>query len=277
MRSTPRTLILLVGFLLVPKFCGATSCPLDIAVRQLGANGADPSYTIGLRINGIGSVFFSGTFISPDGVSHTLSQLNQTLTPVATFTDFANHYFGTWTIQDHPSPGSAVYSYQFTLSPFALDSVFHSIPQIVSPAEGATVGTTFVVDWQWSSTTAPIGEVSIFSGSASIPTVTATWSAAGGDATYVYPEDAVVPFPVTLREGAITNIGQFFSNIVPIGMPGPDTFSYSTPPSFWDFSAPLTVTVVPEPASIMLLGTGLTLFIVRSRAAARNANCKRDQ
>ena len=115
-----------------------------------------------------------------------------------------------------------------------------------------------------------IGEVVIHSGSSSVADVLISdFSATGGEASFAYPPDTAVPLPVSIRVGAITRIDQFFSGIVPVGTPGPDTFSYSGPPVFYDLSAPGTVTVVPEPASITLLGIGLTLWVVTGSSSVR--------
>ena len=66
---------------------------------------------------------------------------------VSSFEEIQGELFGSWTIEDVGFGDDEIEIHNFTVEPFALDSVFSESPFVVSPSDGDTVKPSFVFDW----------------------------------------------------------------------------------------------------------------------------------
>lgn len=117
--------------------------PLDVT-QQAKADGS-VEYQVQVLPFPFGPV--STRAVAPDGTEFHLPDLSgpglQRVEGL-TFGEVASRFFGAWTIREVPLfGGGSTAEYQFTFSPFALESVFHEPPHIVAPADGATVDVDF--------------------------------------------------------------------------------------------------------------------------------------
>jgi hypothetical protein len=232
----------------------AAPLPFGFNVSQLGANGSDPSYEIQLAPLPIQVIKVT----APDGSIYTQQSLQTASPTAATFADLSAHFFGTWTIDDQFG-GSALSQYQFTFSLFSLDVMFHEVPNIVSPLDGATVNNPFDVHWVFPSGAVRSAITISLQGARATFTPVQTY--------YTTNITSALPAQVQVRAGTFSSLSPYLSSITPVGQPGPDTFFYAGS-SFRDLSPSISVNVVPEPGSLLLAVTGailVAIFLNRNR------------
>ena len=231
--------------------------PFQIAVKQIGATAGDPTYTMAFQ-----SLQSFDDLTGPDGTSYSFSNLTGNLPSASSYADFSTRYFGTWVLHDHLIPNTTS-NYSFTLSPLSLDSIFHDVPQVISPANGATVGKTFDIQWQYPDIT-PTAKVATLSG-ANASFVFSTTSTA---VTVNVTSSTATPLSVLANVGYFADISQIAGSVTPIGTPGMDTYSISRV-NFDDLSPTLSLTVIPEPTSIAAVASGMAVVLTFRSAKRR--------
>jgi PEP-CTERM motif len=231
------------------------SMPLDV-IQQAKADGS-VEYQVQVLPFPFGPV--SARAIAPDGTEFHLPDPTgpglQQLEGL-TFADFASRCFGVWTIREVPLFGGGVPAeYQFTFSPFALDSLFHDPPHIVAPADDATVGLDFLVEWAYDSGATPGSRLTSLRGD---PKATVEFAPSPlSQATLHVDLTGASSNQLTIRAGSLASLSDYVGPVNPVGVPGPNQYSLRC--DFFNLSAPVTVTVVPEPSALglVLVGGGL--------------------
>lgn len=183
----------------------------------------------------------------------------------ATFDELSARVFGNWTVRETPfSPFPIVSEYAFTFSPFNLTDVFHETPVITTPTNGATVPSSFLVQWGYPSGTVRLdGGVELNSGFGAV-SITNFFLDPNRKALLEVDRDLLGSTPLTFRTGARHSLTEFVSPITPLSGPAPTTYSLMS--EFRSMSLSTTVYVVPEPTSCMLALAAIGLaFRLRSR------------
>jgi hypothetical protein len=173
------------------------------------------------------------------------------------FADLQSRFVGTWTIQEL-GPSDAMT--QFSLLPFTQSSFVNEQPLIVSPHEGDVLPPTFNIDWTFPSGKFPKGLAVNREGSGQSE-FTGIFLRMSKPARYTITDTFVTrdgnpvspPEEVTLRAGSYNSLETFLLDPTPVSGVSPNTYDFFTS-GYLNFSAPITVTVIPEPGSLMLVG-----------------------
>ncbi len=235
---------------------------LSAILEQLSTRDGDPVYDFYVDVR----PFLSDpadveSLIGPDGTiatadvlldRHVIQGENLSLSAAqAAFT-------GVWTFTERRDTELLVY--EFTLPEITTD-LFPETPTIVSPMQGDTVGTEFLVDWEYASGVEPNGYLISVQG-------------LGGGARAFDPIDntsqnVTASLNPGFSEADLTiRVGNPESqrfDIIPVTPGGDAMFSFRAL-SITAMSQPTTVTLrIPEPSTILLLGIAAPLLITRRR------------
>jgi hypothetical protein len=174
------------------------------------------------------------------------------------YADLSSRFYGTWTIQETtPAPAT----YHFTLSAVPV----HPLATIVSPGEGTTVPSTFDVHWTFADENHPPSPTH-----ARVVLAPVTFEYPFGDSGVRFHLDlqGQASVPMQVRGGAIESLIPYASAVTPIESGTP---AYTVLGSYLSLSAPVNVTVVPEPGGTTLAVLSLGSLIgwhLRRRAMA---------
>ncbi len=174
-----------------------------------------------------------------------------------TYAELSQRFVGQWTVDNtFPSPpGPVVATHYFTLSPLPVLPV----PTLTLPADGATVGTTIDMAWTY-----PPGEQISANSARGHAFAPLDFNFTGdGQATVTVDLTGMSSDEVELWGGGWTNLLNYLSPVTPSDTP----FElYTLQGGYATYSAPVAVTVVPEPSAYMLAMVGaVALFAVRRR------------
>lgn len=233
---------------------GQTNFPGSILfhINQNAELSGTPSYTVRPTVFGIA---LPKVLTAPDGVTRfgTGPALPFQVT-VPSFLELSQRFFGTWKLfEDSVNPMQADSNYAFTLSPFSLADVHSETPLVTSPTTGSTVPSVFDVSWQYPSgnTTAP--KSITYSTGADVD------FAPGNELRVSFSVDReVASDPFQFRAGSSSPLAAYMSPVTLLN--GHPRSNYGIQASFHNYSLPVRVTVVPEPATAVLLGLGMMVL-----------------
>ncbi len=232
----------------------AAAAPVTLTILQLAEDDGSVDYTVRTQL------FGPATLSMPDGTSIPFATFEL---PGLTYSQLSARAFGTWTI--HQSSPAATYS-------FSVSAILPGpISQIVSPADGATEGPTFGLDWSY-----PGGENPLIRSVQSIGLATVNFDLnVPGPHAMAHVDLAGQPSAeLTIRAGTQDNLLSNISAVTPLGPGGLP--AYTVNGSLLSLSPSIHVTVVPEPSSIVLATIGLIGFAASGcRRRKRRAHSRR--
>jgi hypothetical protein len=249
-----------VGACLAPPAGAQITTQISLDVRQLGDVSFPPSYH--LRIPSLSGFAAALTVTTPDGTTFGPSPVLHIDVSTPTFAQFGEKFFGVWTILEDPNgPMQANSTYNFTFSPFTLNDVYSEIPTITTPLDGADAPSTFFLEWQFPSGATPSNRAVSYSP-----------GGPGADVTFD-PSPAprarfdvdVAQFgagPLHMRAGTVDQLSPYFSPVTLQSGPLRTNFVISQP-DFFNFSAPISVNIVPEPQAVFLAGMAVAVIARR--------------
>jgi hypothetical protein len=241
---------------------------MRVDVAQQPNSGGSLEYQV--RMSGFQPIGgYTAQFVAPDGTSY-----SQNLQPVTapTLTEFEQRFVGEWKIRATPFGGGSTTEYRFTFTS-PLPAAFHETPSIITPQHGATVPKDFLVAWAYPGGTTPSGRSITWSG-ASSSTPTDFGPGTSPEATLHIDLEGASSKQLTVRAGSFTPMTSNFSSVTLVSGT-PSTNEYFVSGGFSNYSAPVTVTVVPEPGAIVLAAVaclgivGATITVGQIRCGTR--------
>jgi hypothetical protein len=212
-------------------------------VIQNAVPGGGVSYTVRPMVHGIA---MQKVLTAPDGTQFPGVSSPHT---VATFSELAQRFFGTWTLlEDSFQPGQDS-TYTFSLSPFTLNNVFHETPIITTPSNGATVASVFDVEWEYPSGAIPESRGLERRQTGATPTFAPHPIP---QATLDVDLSVLTGGVLDFRAGSTDSLNSNFSGVALFS--GPPRSVYTIQGSFRNYSLYTSVNVIPEPATAVLLG-----------------------
>lgn len=218
---------------------------MRIDVAQQPTTGGNIEYQI--RMSGFQPVGgYTAQLVAPDGAFYFQNQQPVT---AATLADFENRFIGEWKIRETPPGSGSTTEYRFTFAS-PLPAAFHETPTIITPQNGATVPKDLFVAWSYPSGAIPSGRSIAWGGaSSSVPTDFGPGSTP--EATLHLDLAGSLSKQVTVRAGSFALMTSNFSGVTLVSGT-PSINEYSVSGGFSNYSAPVTVTVIPEPGAIVL-------------------------
>ncbi len=268
MRSTLSTrrrvfalLAILIGLNNATQANAETRFSLTAILEEQQTLGGSPVYEFSVRANPFispGAVVES--LVSPNGIvgveffpSDSLWVQRENLD----LSDAKEAFSGTWTFTERR--GDELLAYEFTLPEITPD-LFSETPTIVSPTDGDTVGTKFLLDWEYQSGAEPDGLSMSFTSTGGVRVIDRETI----DSTSVNILLNLIP---GVTESDLTiSVGNSYSQPLDIISVSPNanaTFAFDFL-RIKAFSVPIDVTVrIPEPTTILLLGIAVPLLVTR--------------
>lgn len=192
--------------------------------------------------------------IAPDGTTIERLGTFQGLS----YAELSDRFYGEWTI--HESLPEA--TYHFSLSPVPL----HQAATMVSPLDGATVGTTFKAAWKFPAGYSPPGPAIAFHHFEPDLVFTTDFAPSGLSAMVNVDLGSNSMAQIQVYGGSYEPLLAYLGPLTPQTFPTP----YFVTGSYSSISPPINVTVVPEPCGLALGTLGAVgLFVCASRRVRR--------
>ena len=239
----PKWMMVLVAGLLLPAMRPTASPAATIFMTIVQRAAADGTVDYSLRT----TIPPLGTMTSPDGT--VLANSFRSFEGLS-YADLSNRFYGTWTIHDTvPAPAT----YHFTLSAVPV----HPLATIVSPGDGATVPSTFDVHWTFADDNHPPSPVH---SRVVLAPVTFEYPFGDSGVRFHVDLDGQASVPMQVRGGAIESLIPYASAVTPIEFHTP---AHTVIGSYLSLSAPVNLTVVPEPGGMELASLSLAALIAK--------------
>ncbi len=242
---------------------GQPTFVLDASLWQLQVSNADPvyRYNVGVR------PWFSPnavveSLIGPDGsvlvpsIGRNRISIQENAVPFSTIQEV---FSGTWKFIERRD--AELLEYEFTLPEITPD-FFPEAPTIVSPIQGDTVGTDFILDWQYESGANPLGSAGQIGLTRGLTLLRRESIDPTSERIFLGFDPGFSEGEVTMRKGSSETRPLI---IIPASL-GADATFQSRLLGIAALSVPVTVTArIPEPTTIMLLGTAVVLLSATRR------------
>jgi hypothetical protein len=221
----------------------ADATQITFNVTQHAETDGSLNYAVNFRPGGLPP---TATLVAPDG------SIAKLIDPIRenglTYEQLSTRFFGEWTIQDD-APSTDVYHFTLANLPQL------PVPVVSSPAAGEVLGPAIHVAWTFPGSPLPGPGIS----AGSLDPVSFTFDTSGGpnQATVLVDLAGLPSAQVSVRGGGGYSILDFIS---PDMHPAPEAPHWITG-NYTSYSAPVTVTVVPEPGSAALAGLGCLAVI----------------
>ena len=212
----------------------ADGAQINLTIRQVAQTGGTLTYDVNVRPT---PLFVAATIIAPDGLI--ASQHSPIFERGLTYEQLAARFFGEWTIEE-VAPSTDVYN--FTLA----DLPQLPVPTMLSPTSGAVLGTTIHAEWAFPGE--PLPGPAMSAGSLDQLGFTFDTPINSTERTVFVDLGGLPSSQVFLRGGGGYAINDFVTPPL-YHVPGQPHFIVG---AYSSLSAPVTVTVVPEPGSIAL-------------------------
>ncbi len=245
------------------KAMAQTQFSVVASLDQLPTREGDPVYRVNVTLtpSPLTPDAEVASLIAPDGTAGTELPTGtfRVLREDVSLSAAQSTFPGTWAFTERR--GDEFLEYEFTLPEITPD-LFPETPTILSPMDGDTVGTEFLLDWEYESGAEPSG----FSLTGRLGEGIRTFNTDRIDPTSL---NMVLGVDPGFSEGDLTlRIGNSDSqdiDIIPV-TPGADATFFFRFVQVESLSLPINITArIPEPSTILLLGTAVPLLITRRR------------
>lgn len=247
MKNTVCQLLIFTGLVACFQFGASRSLAQSIQINLEQQSNSSGEIEYRVEVFGFGA----GQILSPGGTAFGFGSDLEVSVPVGSLEEAKLLLEGEWTVNSFGSSEAS----SFTLSPIDLGSLFTDVPTIVSPANGETVGESFLLQWAYESGVSPP--------SGRLVSRTGGFDQADFDVDFGPPgtTEAIINIAHAPGVDAVTfayRAGTFFdlSDLISFAEPiDPNLpFGFDVEFRFGNRSAPVELTSVrvPEPASLML-------------------------